>query len=347
MRIEEDVKLDFCDVLIKPKRSKASSRSEIVLERKFNTPVPLSSYGVPVMVSNMDSVGSMEMARKLSQLDMWTCLHKHYSEEQLIKFYNEEPPSVTQRTFYTMGISEEDFKKFINVYNKTTNIHFLNIDVANGYQENFVNKVKSIRDRFPNKCIMAGNVATPDMVQELIISAGVNIVKVGIGPGSVCITRLKSGVGYPQLSAIMECADAAHGLNAYICSDGGCIHPGDVAKAIAAGADFVMLGGMFAGTDECEGEWEIDKWGDKKTLTFYGMSSKEAMEKYNGGLAEYRSAEGKAVTVPYKGSAVDTARDILGGLRSACSYVGASSLKDLSKCTTFVKVNRLVNNSFS
>ena len=203
---------------------------------------------------------------------------------------------------------------------------------------------------------MAGNVVTPEMTEELILHGGVDIVKVGIGSGSVCTTRLKAGIGYPQLSAIMECADAAHGIGGHICSDGGCKNPGDVAKAFGGGADFVMIGGMLAGSSDCDGEWEYeykcetkpDKLIDqtikrKKSLKFYGMSSREAMNKHHGGVAQYRSSEGKCVSVPYKGLTQDVLNDILGGMRSACTYVGSFSIKDFSKKTTFIRVNNTHN----
>ncbi|KAK9744621.1 IMP dehydrogenase / GMP reductase domain [Popillia japonica] len=180
----------------------------------------------------------------------------------------------------------------------------------------------------------AGNVVTGEMVEELILS-GADIIKVGIGPGSVCTTRIKTGVGYPQLSAVIECADAAHGLQGHIISDGGCTCAGDVAKAFGAGADFVMAGGMFAGHDECDGE-VIEKNGKKYKL-FYGMSSKTAMQKHSGGVAEYRSSEGKTVEVVYKGDVESTVLDILGGLRSACTYTGAGKLKELPRRATFIR----------
>jgi GMP reductase len=191
---------------------------------------------------------------------------------------------------------------------------------------------------------MAGNVVTGEMVEQLILS-GADIVKVGIGPGSVCTTRIKTGVGYPQLSAIIECADAAHGLKGHVCADGGCTVPGDVAKAFAAGADFVMLGGMFAGHDECSGD--IIEENGKTYKRFYGMSSAEAMIKYKGTVADYRASEGKSVNVPYRGKADVTVQDILGGVRSTCTYVGASRLKELSKCTTFIRVQQQINNIYT
>ena len=216
--------------------------------------------------------------------------------------------------------------------------------MANGYSEYFTDVIKQVRDAWPDSVIMAGNVVTGEMTEQLILS-GADIVKVGIGPGSVCTTRLKTGIGYPQLSAVIECADAAHGLKGLVCSDGGCVAPGDVAKAFGGGADFVMLGGMLAGHDECLGE-PIEKEG-KKYKRFYGMSSSEAMKKYAGGVANYRSSEGKSVDIPYKGPIENTVLDILGGLRSTCTYVGAPQLKELSKRTTFIRVNQQMNEVFS
>lgn len=372
MRIEEDVKLDFCDVLIKPKRSEIPSRANVDLDRIYTFKNSGNNwYGVPIIAANMDTVGTFAMAKALSKFGMQTCLHKHYSNDQLIDFLSDSEPIIEnekcsrsligrQQFFYTLGISEDDFSKFAYIYDVVSKgIQNVCIDVANGYSAFFVDRVKKFRELYPNVNIMAGNVATPEMVQELIFN-GVDIVKIGIGPGSVCITRKIAGVGYPQLSSIIECADAAHGLGGHVCADGGCQMPGDIAKAFGAGADFVMLGGMFSGCDECEGDWECEMWeepidqdggtewveGRKIALKFYGMSSKDAMNKYNGGVADYRAPEGKMVRVPYKGYVENVVQEILGGLRSACTYVGATKLKDLSKCTTFVKVNRTHNTQF-
>ena len=185
---------------------------------------------------------------------------------------------------------------------------------------------------------MAGNVVTGEMTEQLILS-GADIVKVGIGPGSVCTTRKKTGVGYPQLSAVMECADAAHGLSGHIISDGGCTMPGDFSKAFGAGADFVMAGGMFSGHDESGGETVTDSDTGRKYKEFYGMSSAHAMTKHSGGVADYRASEGKYVLVPYRGPVSGTVRTILGGVRSSCTYVGARKLKELSKRTTFIRIS--------
>lgn len=335
MQIENELKLGFDDVLIRPKRSKMASRKLVELRRSYTTMNSQKElWGVAIIASNMDTVGTIKMAEELARHEMYTCLHKFYSIERLIRFF--ENPAA-KYSFYTTGILDEEVEKLKKLRAVTKNIQNICVDVANGYTEFFQNKVKQIRELFPEAVIMAGNVVTPEMVQELLISGAADIVKIGIGPGSVCNTRMVTGVGYPQLSAIIECADAAHGLGGLVCADGGCKTPGDVAKAFGAGADFVMLGGMFAGCDECEGDWSKDR----KSFKFYGMSSKEAMDKHNGGMADYRASEGDCKVIPAKGPAGSVVQQILGGLRSACAYVGASRLKDLSKCTTFVRCNTI------
>jgi GMP reductase len=293
------------------------------------------------MASNMDTIGTLAMARALGP-ELITCLHKHYAPSDISEFLGGE--SFRDHTFVTVGISSDEFERLALVAEKTE-IRFVCVDVANGYTKYFVDRVKHVREKFGDTTIMAGNVATPEMVQELLISGAADIVKIGIGPGSVCTTRIKAGVGYPQLSAIIECADAAHGLKGHVCADGGCRTPGDVVKAFAGGADFVMLGGMLASHDECDGQW-ITEDGRKTGMLFYGMSSQIAVDKYAGGSKDYRAYEGKQVVIPYRGPVAETIREITGGIRSACAYVGASCLKDLSKCTTFVLCNRTHNTVF-
>jgi GMP reductase len=337
MRIEDDIKLDFKDVLIRPKRSTLSSRKEVDLNRTYKFKHSGHSWtGVPVMASNMDGVGTIGMAKALYKHQLFTCLVKNYDEDDLLDLAGKFGGKYFA---VSTGTSEKDFQKLLRIMNATPEVQFICIDVANGYSEHFADYVGKVRMQFPTHTIIAGNVVTADMTQELILR-GADIVKVGIGPGSVCTTRLQTGVGYPQLSAIIECADAAHGLGAHIIADGGCVCPGDVAKAFGAGADFVMLGGMLAGHDEGGGEVKDGK------VTFYGMSSDTAMNKHHGGVADYRSSEGRTVSVPYRGAVNNTVLDLLGGLRSACTYVGAPSLKQLSKCTTFIRVNRQINDVF-
>lgn len=344
MQIEYDVKLDFSDVLIKPKRSSLESRSQVNLNReyKFLNSEKTLNVGVPIIAANMDTIGTMEMARSLAKQNIWTALHKFYPVEILEKFFKEDPAS--EKCFYSSGISEEDIRKLKTLQRLGVELPFICLDVANGYSQKFVEECKSIRDSFPKAVILAGNVCTSDMVQELLIAGGVDIAKIGIGGGAGCTTRHTTGVGFPQLSSCIECADAAHGLGGHICSDGGCRIPGDVAKAFAAGADFVMLGGMLAGHDECGGEFALDPEGNKKSMVFYGMSSETAMKKYYGGKASYRASEGRTLSVPYKGPVDQTVEQMLGGLRSACTYVGTDKLKNLSKCTTFIRVNRVHDN---
>jgi len=456
MRIETDIKLDFDDVLIKPKRSSIPSRAHIELERTYKMKhSDLTWTGVPIIAANMFGTGTTEMAQALQKHKIMTALHKFHDEEKLANYFFDEPTK-WKYIFYTMGINKDDEEKLDNVsirlYKKRNNItdntlypkvylnalesvnkHFplmINIDVANGYTEYFNDKVKEIRRRFPNSIIMAGNIVSYEMTQQLILS-GADIVKIGIGQGSCCTTRVKTGCGYPQLSSIAECADAAHGLGGLICADGGCRCTGDICKSFGAGADFVMLGGMLAGTDECGGEWtyecsdnnqltsrqrknisdflnsmdddyEDDKLDDgpftillrenrlsflkkefeqnlehgdsnvatfktirtcynilkiilddaegysteKRYLEFYGMASEEAQEDHSDGMKDYRTSEGKCVLVPHRGPVSDVIQDITGGLRSACTYVGATKLKDFSKCCTFIRVNRQYNDIF-
>jgi GMP reductase len=344
MRIEEDLKLGFRDVLFRPKRSTLNSRSQVELHREFTFKHSGRRWsGVPVIAANMDTVGTFAMARALARHDMLTAVHKHYSVDQWQAFVAEAGADLLGHVIVSTGTAERDFEKLQQILALSGELGFVCIDVANGYSEHFASFVSRVREHFPGHTIIAGNVVTGEMVEELIL-CGADIVKVGIGPGSVCTTRVKTGVGYPQLSAIIECADAAHGLGGQIIGDGGCTCPGDVAKAFGGGADFVMLGGMLAAHEECGGEL-IERDG-RQFMTFYGMSSSSAMEKHAGGVAKYRAAEGKTVALPYRGPVEETVQDILGGVRSTCTYVGAQRLKELTKRTTFIRVREQENNVY-
>ena len=324
MLINEEIKLDYSDVLIRPKRSTMSSRGEVNLERTHKFLWSKKEWsGIPIMSANMDTVGTPSMHTVLSKHNMVTCPARHYLKNSTKEFKGKE-----DNICWFGGIDEIDNLKEVKS-------GFIGLDVANGYTIRFVDAVKKLRERCPDATIAAGNVVTADMTQELVL-AGADIVKVGIGPGSVCTTRIKTGIGYPQLSAVIECADAAHGLNAHIIADGGCVSSGDIVKAFAGGADFVMIGGMLAGHDECEGKVE------NGFMEFYGMASESAMDKHDNHNS-YRGAEGKTVKIPHRGRVDDTIKDILSGIRSACTYVGANSLRTLSKCTTFVRVNNTHN----
>ena len=342
MRIEEELKLDYSDVLFRPKRSTLSSRKDVNLKRTYKFKYSNSEWsGIPIMAANMDGVGELGVAEKMSEFDMITCLTKQHDIKKLNQY--KKIKSIYKNIAVSVGIKKEDFNMLDKLLKEFNFIKFICIDVANGYSERFSKFIKSVREKYPTKTIIAGNVVTADMTQELILS-GADIVKVGIGPGSVCTTRIQTGVGYPQLSAVIECADAAHGLGAHIIADGGCTCPGDVAKGFGAGADFVMLGGMLAGHDE--GKGKIVKSNGNKYIEFYGSSSLTANKKHYGGLSDYRSSEGRIVRVKYRGKIKNTISNILGGIRSSCTYVGAPSLKQLSKCTTFVRVSNQFNDTF-
>ncbi|WP_068475563.1 GMP reductase [Saccharicrinis aurantiacus] len=345
MRIENDLKLGFKDVMFRPKRSTLKSRSQVSLERSFrfkNSNVTWT--GTPIMAANMDTVGTFEMALALAEKKIFTAVHKHYSLEEWSNFLEKAPQGIENFIAVSTGTGEADSQKVAALMSAHPQLQFICIDVANGYSEHFVAFVKEMHKAHPSKVIIAGNVVTGEMVEELIL-AGADIIKVGIGPGSVCTTRVKTGVGYPQLSAIIECADAAHGLGGHIISDGGCAIPGDVSKAFGAGADFVMLGGMLSGHEESGGD-TVEEDGVTYKL-FYGMSSSTAMDKHSGGVANYRASEGKTVKVAYKGPVEETVLDILGGIRSTCTYVGASQLKELSKRTTFIRVSEQENRVYT
>jgi len=345
MIIESDLKLDFKDVLIRPKRSTLRSRSAVDITRGFRFLHSGTEWsGFPLIAANMDVTGTMAMARALAGFGAMTALHKHYRAEELIAFFREEESA---NAFYSMGTTEADYEKYEAVRRQVP-ITKICLDVANGYTELFVDFVHRVRASSPGAVIMAGNVVTGDMTEALVL-AGADIVKVGIGPGSVCTTRKMTGVGYPQLSAIIECADAAHGLKGWVCADGGCTVPGDVSKAYGAGADWVMLGGMLAGHTECEGEIRYEEHGGERVpvaMTFYGMSSDTAMRRYAGGVASYRASEGKTVEVPYRGPVEGTMQEIMGGVRSMMTYIGATKLKEVPKRTTFVRVTSQLNTVF-
>ena len=330
MRIIDDTKLDFSDVLISPKRSQLTSRKEADLTRNFTFLHSNHTWtGIPIIAANMDHTGTIAMAHVLMEYPMLTAL---------CKFIKSSEWGWNKNIIRTVGLDQNlDEQPY-----DSDEAPWICLDVANGYTERFTDYVALLRkhEATKKKIIIAGNVCTPEATEQILL-AGADIVKIGIGPGSVCTTRKMTVIGYPQLSAVIECADAAHGLGGHIVADCGCTVVGDIAKAFGGGADFVMLGGMLAGHKECEGEVEGD------TMTFYGMSSEEAQLKYYGGKKSHRASEGKKVQVPYKGNVADTIDEILGGLRSSCTYAGARTLKALPKCTTFVKVNRQLNEVFS
>ncbi len=403
MRIHTEPELDFDDVLLLPQRTKAASRKDVVLEREFKFyHSPRVWKGVPIMVANFDTTGVFGIAEKLMGLNVITVLHKFYSAEQIINFYQNyllcRDDKIIDYVWLSIGWRNEELEKLDKIRETIGITPNIVIDIANGYTDQYVEYLTSVRKKFPEAIICAGNVCSEEMVGEYILHGGVDIVKVGIGPGSVCTTRKIAGVGRPQLSAIDVCSHKAHGLYSQerhlglICGDGGCKTPADVGKGFCANADFMMLGGMIAGASECEGEWEyglgyerknielplylasqLQKLANhpdiyvkidnpevimepkinisylekslkaKKSLKFYGMSSREAMEKNSGGMSAYKASEGKCVSIPHKGPVEDIIKEIMGGLRSCCSYIGAKSIKEMSRCSEFIKVNRTHN----
>ena len=341
MRIEQDIKLDYQDVLFKPKRSTLTSRKDVELTRTFKFYNSGKEWtGIPIMSSNMDGVGTFAMAKVLQEQKMITVLRKHYTLDDWKTAIRDGVKmkylSVCTGTGVIWDKDAVDYNTMKKVLEKYPDVPFICVDVANGYHENYGDFIEKLRYEYQDKTIIAGNVITAEMTEELILR-GADIVKCGIGPGSVCTTRLMTGVGVPQLSGIIECADAANGVGGHIIADGGCVYPGDVANAFGEGAHFVMLGGMLAGHDESEGEIVDGK------VQFYGMSSNAAMSKHGSRKDGYRGAEGKVVELPHKGPVRDTVTEILGGVRSAATYIGAKRIKDMPKCTTFVRVNNVVN----
>jgi GMP reductase len=344
-KIEADEKLDYSDVLIRPKRSNLGSRSEVnMIRTKRFKHSPIIWSGTPIISANMDTTGTFEVYDTLSQHNIVTAMHKFYTKKEYIE-RNRENAMDPNLFMVSTGIGQEDYEKTKNILS-AVECNWICIDIANGYMNRLTQFCSEVRSDFPDKIIVAGNVATREMVEELILNGGVDVVKVGIGPGSACTTRLKTGVGMPQLSAVLECADAAHGQDGAIIADGGITCPGDVGKAFGAGADFVMIGGQFAGHDQNPGEVICDDTTGEMYKSFHGMSSKLAMTTHYGKMNTYRSSEGRELRIPYKGDLNDTVMDYLGGIRSTCTYIGAANIKDIGKCTTFVKVSRQVNRFF-
>ncbi len=343
MKIETEPKYDFDNVLIRPKRSTLQSRSQVTLDREFKFPNTTSTWsGVPIIAANMDTIGTIEVARALSKHRIVTALHKFYCSTDIKAAVDSglDPSYFMVST----GISDKDHARLRMILSEV-DVKWICVDVANGYMQQLVHFCKNIRERYPDKIIVAGNVVSREMTEELILNGKVDIVKVGIGGGSACVTRLKTGVGMPQLSAVIECADAAHGMNGYIISDGGITCPGDMAKAFCGGADFVMMGGRFGGHDENPGE--IIEENNKKYKMFYGMSSEHAMRKHYGKMEKYRASEGRVLKIPYKGPIENTVLDYLGGVRSCCTYINANVIKHMPKCCTFVVVSKQLNNCFN
>lgn len=369
-KILNEKKLDFNDVLIVPQRSTLTSRSEINLERTFQFYHSTRSWtGIPIMCSNM-SFCSIEMAKGMSKHKMIACLHKYHSIDQLFDYFTQYPQNLPY-TFVSIGYKKSDLNDLLELKNKLNKQPNICIDVPNGHMDVFVKYCKKIRDHFPESIILAGNVTNTSSTQELIIYGGVDIVKTGIGGGSACTTRFQTGCGLPQLSCCLENSYIAHGLQngekklGLICSDGGHKNSGDVCKGLCAGADFIMLGGYFAGSEPCDGEWTYEYSAGKHTginfwqpndpgyptekrktqFSYYGMSTHYSQDMFEDGKKNYRASEGTKITVPYKGVLDNVIQELLGGIRSCCTYIGANNIKNMLKCGQFCIVNQIHNNN--
>jgi GMP reductase len=340
MKIDYTPQLDFKDVLIRPKRTTLTSRSQVNLERTLKFPHSSQIWsGVPIIAANMDTTGTIEVYDVLSKYKMITCLHKYHNLKDFQNKWKTEPMDPNYFMIST-GIDESKFSNLCDII-QFTGCKWLCVDIANGYMEKLVKFCQKCRASFQDIILVAGNVASREMVEELIINGGVDVVKCGIGPGSACLTRMKTGVGVPQLSAIIDCADAAHGLNGNIIGDGGITCPGDMSKAFGGGADLVMCGGIFAGHDQNPGELILEN--KKRFKLFYGMSSDHAQKKHYGKMNSYRSSEGRVIRIKYKGDLDNTVLDYLGGLRSTCTYINSKCIKNMPKCTTFLLVSQQLN----
>ena len=370
MQIINEVQLDFSDVLIKPRRSSIDSRSKVDITRVYKfkwCPYPITGTGI--MQANMGTIGNFAVSRKMLENGLFACLHKYHSVEDLISFYDElvnpkdvkhwSPIPVWHRCLLGIGLRDDGIEK-LRAINKALGIQVgVKFDVPNGYIPQVKEKIIELRKEFPEMFIMVGNVVTGDITEDLILS-GADCVAVGIGPGGQCLTREQTGCGRPQLSAIIECADAAHQVGGMVCGDGGITCPGDLGKAFGAGADFIMIGSMFAGTDEADGElitkhiisneYDIEHdcpcLEEKKFKQFYGMSSTLAQEKFGNGKPSYRASEGRVTLIPYVGPVDDVIEELLGGLRSTMTYLGAWKLKNIPKQCVFYKVHNQLNRTY-
>jgi len=337
-------KLDFKDVLLVPQHSLLKSRKKVSLERNFYFPNSKRRWvGIPLVVSNMDTTGTIEIAEELQKYKILTCLHKYYTKEDILDCKLD-----TNYFSISTGINDNDLKNLDEILSEKKDIKFICIDVANGYMQYFIDRCKLIREKYPDKVLIAGNVVTPEQI-ERINESKIDIIKLGIGSGSVCTTRLKTGIGCPQMSVILDCERKCKELGIYLMSDGGIKYPGDLGKAFVGGADFVMCGSVFAGHTESAGKVITEIINEKKVKykIFYGMSSRKAMIKHTGKMNKYRTEEGKVVKMKYRGSVNGTVEDFLGGLRSTMTYLGCKNIKNLYRKTNFIRVNQQVSDTFS
>ena len=357
MNIVKEEQLDFDDVMIMPKPSTVESRKDTTIVRPFKFKwTDKVIEGNPAIAANMTTTGTFEMANELQKHQMFCALHKHYSPEEVIRFLEENKRNfgTNDYIFIGTGLRQGDFENLKKIM-ATGLCNNICLDAPNGYIQGFVQHLNRLRHTFPHSIIMAGNVVTPEKTFE-ILQNGADVVKVGIGSGSACSTRVKTGVGRPQLSTILDCVSSAKRYGGLICSDGGIQKPADYVKAIAAYADFVMMGGYLAGCSEAGGDLicrhiktgEQMPSGREETRIreykmFYGMSSEYAQKNhYRNGMPSYRASEGIVSLVPHKGPVRDTIQDLEGGLRSAMTYTDSRTIDEFQRNVEFYKVRRQV-----
>ena len=355
--------LDYSDILIRPKIGiNLNSRKDVNLQRVFKFKHGQTRTGLGVFNANMATVGNFAVAAKLLERGMFATIHKHYGIDEIGGFLKScgAEKIALDNLFITIGLknSDTEIQKLKDLKSRYgwTAARNICIDAPNFYIPNALDVLKRVRHEFPDAVIMAGNIASGDICLKLLDYA--DIIKCGIGSGSACLTRRQTGCGTPMVSLILECADIAHSVNGHICADGGIVDVGDICKALCLNADFVMAGGMFAGTDEAEGEqqekhFETNEIVDgvrviqtKYFKAYYGMSSEYANNKFAGGMSNYKTSEGRELLIPYTGPIDKILQDIAGGIASCCTYIGASSVKHMSKCATIIQVHNQLNKVF-
>ena len=333
----DDIKLDFDDVLIKPRKS------IVPLTRKsVNIEIPwLDKTAHPVVIANMPSTGTYEIAKHMTPMKVFTFIHKEYKVHE----HRENLSMLEDRSYIaiTSGVRDKDVMRTIEIISGFEDIGMINVDIANVYANvsGMIKAIKTFKEHFPNILLCAGNICDKDLMQTLV-DAGADYIKVGVGSGAACITRTEVGVGIPQWSAVRECYEESQKTGCRIISDGGCVTAGDVCKAIAAGADMVMIAGMVSSCYECSNMVEID---GQQYVNLYGLGSTKQYNIHTISEQEYRPNEGRDLMIPAKGHIKDIINQILGGLRSVCTYVGVSHITQLSSHAEFIVVNNTHNRS--
>jgi len=318
--------ITFDDILLIPSYNHYESRR--LVDLSVTDKSGKLTLALPVMSSNMDTVTESEMANFMSDKGGIGVLHRFMSiERNVLEFKN-----CRATTFVSVGCGDKEFERAIAL--RDAGATFFCIDVAHAHAKYVGRTLKRLREQLGDACIMAGNVATYAGA-DYLASCGADLIKVGIGGGSVCSTRVKTGFGVPMLSSIKECAR----VDRSIVADGGIKAPGDIVKAIAFGADFVMVGGMLAGTRPTPGP-VLTKEDGRQVKEYRGMASREAQDDFIGGMPEWKTAEGVAVEVPFRDDADAVMADIIGGMRSGLTYGGSDTIRELQRKLDYLVVSQ-------